>query len=90
MSDTIELPQNLTIHHIEEHFNTLGEAINAAGDDIVFDASKIETIDTSGLQTLLVYVHNLSENGKNFSWTNVTDTLSSAAKKIGIDTALKF
>ncbi len=90
MSNTIQLPQNLTIHHIEEHFNELNEKLNAVGDEMTFDASEVETVDTSGLQTLLVLVKSSVENGKKLNWENVPDILSSSAKKIGLDQALQL
>lgn len=90
MSETIELPQNLTIHHIEEHFNTLSEQLNAAGDAVVLDGSKVETIDTSGLQALLVGVKSSLQNGKTIAWENPTEILASSAAKIGIAKALQL
>lgn len=88
MSDTIELPQNLTIHHIEEQFNQISELMNEVGDQVVLDASKVETIDTSGLQTLLVAVKTLEEKEAEFSWESPTEILTTSAQKIGIHDAL--
>lgn len=90
MSETIELPQNLTIHHIEEHFNNLSDQLNAAGDAVVFDGSKVETIDTSGLQALLVGVKSSLQNGKTIAWENPTEILANSAAKIGIAKALQL
>lgn len=91
MSNQIQLPENLTIHHIEDHFNELNKKLNEdLGDEIVLDASAVESIDTSGLQTLLVLVKSTTDNGKKVSWQNVPEILSSSAKKIGIEQELAF
>ena len=84
MSNEIKLPENLTIHHIDAHFNELNTLFNDAGDEIILEASVIETIDTAGLQTLLVLVKNASENGKNVAWLNSPDILKDSAEKLGL------
>jgi len=90
MSDAIQLPENLTIHHIEDHFNDLNKKFNDLGDDIVLDATSVETVDTSGLQALLVLVKSATESGKKISWQNIPEILSTSSKKIGIDQELSF
>lgn len=90
MSNSIQLPQNLTIHYIEEHFNNLNEILNLSHENITFNAKDVETIDTSGLQTLLVIATTLVQNGKKISWENPTEILTTSAKKIGIDEALQL
>ncbi len=84
MSNEIKLPENLTIHHIDAHFNELNTLFNDTGDEIILEASGIETIDTAGLQTLLVLVKNASENGKNVAWLNSPDILKDSAEKLGL------
>lgn len=88
MSNVIQLPQNLTIHQIEEQFNDLNLKLDEMEDDVIFDAAAVETVDTSGLQTLLVLSKAAIDNGKKLEWQNVPDVLSSSAKKIGVDEAL--
>lgn len=90
MSNTIQLPESLTIHHIESHFNDLNKKFNDMSDEIVIEASTLETIDTSGLQTLLVLVKTATDNGKTVTWQDIPEILSTSAKKIGIDQALAF
>ena len=84
MSNIIQLPENLTIHHIESHFNELNEKFNDIGDEIIFQASAVETIDTSGLQTLLVLIKTALDNGKKVVWQDVPDVLKLNAEKLGI------
>lgn len=90
MSNTIQLPENMTIHHIEGQFNDLNKSFKETDAEIEIDASPLETIDTSGLQTLLVLVKTAIENDKKISWKDVPDTLTSSAEKIGIAKALAF
>ncbi|MEA1990105.1 MAG: STAS domain-containing protein [Pseudomonadota bacterium] len=90
MSNTIQLPESLTIHHIESHFNDLNKKFNDISDEIVIEASTLETIDTSGLQTLLVLVKTATDNGKTITWQDIPEILTTSAKKIGIDQALAF
>lgn len=86
MSDatTIELPESMTIHHIESQFGDLKLSFQSASDSLKIDASKIESIDSSGLQILLALVKFAQSEGKNLSWENPTDTLKSSADKIGL------
>ncbi len=90
MSNEIKLPENLTIHHIEAHFNELNKLFNDASDEISMDASSVESIDTAGLQTLLVLVNNATENGKSITWENASETLKSSAEKLGLTQDLQL
>lgn len=84
MSNVIKLPENLIIHHIEAHFNELNKLFNDSGDEISMDASSVETIDTAGLQTLLILVANAVENGKSIAWSNASEALKTSAEKLGL------
>lgn len=88
MSNEIKLPENLTIHHIEAHFNELNKQFNDAGDEIAMEASAVETIDTAGLQTLLALVKHAAGNGKKISWLNTPDILKNSAEKLGLSQEL--
>ncbi|MDX1351609.1 MAG: STAS domain-containing protein [Thiomicrorhabdus sp.] len=90
MSNVIQLPENLTIHHIEAQFNELNTKFNDMEDDITFGASAVETVDTSGLQTLLVFVKTAIENGKKVTWQDPSDTLKVNAEKLGIASELSL
>ncbi|MDA3806459.1 MAG: STAS domain-containing protein [Thiomicrorhabdus sp.] len=84
MSNEIKLPENLTIHHIETHFNELNKLFNDSSDEISLDASSVDTIDTAGLQTLLILVTNAVENGKVISWLNPSEIIKTSAEKLGL------
>ncbi len=88
MSHKIDLPQNLTIHHIDGHFNALRDQFDDSEDTISINAAEVETIDTSGLQSLLILVKTAKENGNTIEWQNVPEILSTGAKKIGIEASL--
>ncbi len=90
MSDAIQLPQNMTIHHIDEHFNGLNEKINEIDSQVTLDAGPVETIDTSGLQTLLMLVKSITENNKELTWENVPEVLTTSAQKVGLEEDLQF
>ena len=58
--------------------------------NVVFDAKELETIDTSGLQTLLIIAQSIIKNGKTVSWKNTPEIFSTSAQKIGIDQDLQL
>lgn len=84
MSNEIKLPENLTIHHIEAHFNELNKLFNDSGDEVSMDASSVDTIDTAGLQALLILVTNAIENGKVITWLNPSEIIKTSAEKLGL------
>ncbi len=88
MSTEIKLPENLTIHHIDNHFNELNKLFDGAENEITIEASAVETIDSAGLQTLLVLIKNSLDSDKKISWENTPDILQSSSDKLGLSEAL--
>ncbi len=88
MSTEIKLPENLTIHHIDNHFNTLNQAFSQAENTIEIEASAVETIDSSGLQTLLILIKNSTDSDKTIVWKNVPEILQTSANKLGLSDTL--
>jgi len=88
--NTIDLPESLTIHRIEEVFGDLKVSFSSEGDNVKLNADKVDTVDTSGLQLLLRFILDADKNGKSISWNNPSETLVSAAKQVGLDSALKL
>jgi len=80
----IELPENLTIHHIEEQFRELKLSFQSDSDTYKIIASKVESVDTSGLQALLTLIKHAQNNQKNIVWEGVKDELRNGAAKIGL------
>lgn len=90
MSDTITLPESLTIHTIDSTYAELNQAFLNTGDSIVLNAQAIETIDTSGLQALLMLIESAKKNQKNIEWQNANELLKTSAEKLGLAQALQL
>lgn len=90
MSSQVTLPENLTIHHITESFADLKQIIESENDDVVFDATAVDSIDTSGLQMLLAFVEDLTARDVAFSWLNPSALLKETAGNIGLATHLQL
>ncbi|HEY9018331.1 STAS domain-containing protein [Thiomicrospira sp.] len=90
MSSQVTLPENLTIHHINDHFAELKQSILSENENLVFDAGQIDSIDTSGLQMLLALVENLKSREVSFNWQNVNSTLKDNALNIGLVSQLQL
>ena len=88
MSTEIKLPENLTIHHIDNHFNELNQLFNSAENEIKIEASAVETIDSAGLQTLLILIKNSLDNNKTIAWENTPDIIQTSSEKLGLSQAL--
>ena len=88
MSTEIKLPENLTIHHIDVHFNTLNQMFSDAEDEIEIEAAAVEAIDSSGLQTLLILIKNSTQNDKIISWKNTPEIIQVSAEKLGLSQTL--
>jgi anti-anti-sigma regulatory factor len=88
MADIITLPETLTIHTIGQTFAELRERFDTAGDDILIDGNNVETLDTSGLQALIVLISSAQENDKQVDWQQANDLIASSAQKLGLNGAL--
>ncbi|MDG4813107.1 STAS domain-containing protein [Hydrogenovibrio sp. 3SP14C1] len=82
--NTIELPENLTIHHIEEEFSNLKIAFQSDAETYKLVAGNVEAIDTSGLQALLALIKSAMANQKRIEWDSPTDVLKMGAEKLGL------
>ncbi|MDG6773320.1 STAS domain-containing protein [Thiomicrorhabdus sp. ZW0627] len=90
MADTITLPENLTIHAIDSTFSELNQSLRDSGIDVIIDAKAVESIDTSGLQALLVLINSAQQDNKNITWQNTNELFTSSAEKIGLSEALQL
>jgi anti-anti-sigma regulatory factor len=90
MSQVIQLPENLTIHYANEHLASLKSQLVDSSNEIVFDGSSVETIDTSGIQLLLVVISDLGEKGVKVGWQNVTELLASSIANLGLSQKLNL
>lgn len=87
-TQTIDLPESLTIHRIEEIFGDLKIAFGSDAAEYKINAEGVDTIDTSGLQVLLRLILTATQNGKSISWLAPSDTLVESAKQVGLDKQL--
>lgn len=90
MSSTITLSDSLIINHIEQEFAQLSAQFNEAENEILLDGEAVDTVDTAGLQCLLILISNAAEQGKNVSWLSPSDTLKTTAEKLGLSTSLQL
>ncbi|BBP43300.1 STAS domain-containing protein [Thiosulfativibrio zosterae] len=81
---TIDLPESLTIHHIESQFGDLKIAFQSDVSTIKINGANLDTIDTSGLQAILVLIKDAMADDKIVLWEGVSETLKVSAEKIGL------
>ncbi|BBN59261.1 STAS domain-containing protein [Hydrogenovibrio marinus] len=85
---TITLPESLTIHHIEGQLGDLRLAFQSDAETFNLEGSKVETIDTSGLQLLLALIKSAQANDKTIQWTTPSEQLTTSASKLGLSEKL--
>lgn len=90
MADIINLPETMTIHTIEQIYSELSESFKSAGDDILINGEKLESLDTSGLQALIVLINDATENEKQVEWQQTNEVLTTSAQKLGLSEALRL
>lgn len=87
---TINLPESLTIHHIETQYGNLKISFQSITENLKINASQVEAIDTSGLQVLLALINYATSSGKTIHWEDPTEVLSASAKQIGLTKKLQL
>lgn len=87
---TVVLPENFTIHHIEQQAIDLKVAFQTDAETMILDASKVETVDTSGLQLMLALVKTAIANSKTVQWQNPSEVFVSSATCIGLAEKLQL
>lgn len=85
---TITLPESLTIHHIESQLGDLRLAFQSDAETFNLEGSKVETIDTSGLQLLLALIKSAQAANKTIQWTAPSEQLTTSASKLGLSEKL--
>jgi anti-anti-sigma regulatory factor len=90
MSQTIELPENLTIHYATEHMAQLKSSILNASDTVNFDLSNVETVDTSGIQLVLLMLEILGKNGIDFEWVGKNAVFVDSVSNLGLASKFKL
>lgn len=89
MSETIiTLPESLSIHQIESQLGDLRLAFQSDAETYNLEGSKIETIDTSGLQLLLALIKSAQKADKTIKWSSTSEQLTTSASKLGLSEML--
>ncbi|MFQ5470050.1 MAG: lipid asymmetry maintenance protein MlaB [Gammaproteobacteria bacterium] len=58
--------------------------------EIIVDVSKIERIDTAGIQLLCSFQSEIKEAGIPFHWRDPSDTFCSTAHQLGLDSCMEL
>lgn len=85
--DQLDLGAKCTIIRAEELHSQM-ESLLQSSNDVEIDGSKVEQIDTSGLQLLLSFHQTLTNDGRQILWKSPSESLLSTAKLLGVDTHL--
>ena len=81
------LNPNLAINGAADFHKTLTE-LSEMGENVIFDASALEMIDTASFQLLLAFVFTINGAGLSLSWLNPSDVLLERADILGLTEAL--
>ena len=81
---------NCLLSELKSLHKSLSEMLNSDRNSIILDLSKVETIDTAGLQLLLACRKSALENGKTFQLNPVSATVKNSFKIIGCDSILEI
>lgn len=90
MSATITFPDNLTIGQITQIYEDLKPVIEGENEQLMINASAVDSIDTAGLQLLLRIKQVCVDKNISFSWDGVSDTVKQNSEKLGMNSALDF
>ena len=82
-SDVVVLPERLGISECSEFQEQLGDYLDVAS-AFECDASKIVYCDAVGAQLVLCAIRRAKEQGKQTSWTGVSEYFSETAKQLGM------
>ncbi len=85
----IVLDETLGIAACRELHGRLKTAV-AGGGAITLDASRVDAVDTAGLQVLVALARSLRQAGRTLSWQGVSTPLRSAAEVLALDGILGF
>lgn len=85
----INLPIELTISEVDEYLREIQPVINE-NSLITIDDSKLERIDTIGVQFILAVITYILAQGKELSWQSTSKIFQDSVQQLGInDTILK-
>lgn len=85
---TIELGASCTLHEVAALRAACLAALEA-GDLPVIDGSRVEHVDTAGLQTLVGFTIDCMERSRHFTWRGRSDVLVQGIRLLGIEALLE-
>ena len=80
----IELPDDLTIAHVDHFKNHILEIIENSDNILIVDAPLMK-IDTVGVQLLLSIIHELLSQKKSLTWQHDSSILNESVKQLGLE-----
>ncbi|WFE68836.1 STAS domain-containing protein [Thiomicrospira sp. R3] len=89
MSNVIALPENLTIHYAASYLEKIKAQLETS-DGVVFESDKVETLDTSGVQLLLVVINDLTARGIEYCFESPSKVLVEAIQALGLSPHFKL
>lgn len=86
-ADALVLPAELSIRTAARCRDEMAGAVLGGG-DLRFDAGRVATVDTAGLQLLAAVSATLRQEGRRLEWSAVPESLRTAADELGLAEAL--
>ena len=87
----LQLPENLTIAHVNNLHEQMESLINQQDHDAIsVQADAVSRIDTAGVQLLFAFSKSAKEHSISLTWKSPSETLVGAAKTLGLDTSIGF
>lgn len=89
MTVELDLGEQVTISNVHDCHLAWRTAMNAVG-DVIIDASRLASVDTAGLQLLLVLKHSLAAASRRIEWHMPSAELLEVARLVGLDAPLEL
>ena len=83
-------PDYFDITVANEFHGILCQLITDKPEKVIFDVDKLESIDTSILQTLCAFFQDASRQKINVGWKNMSEVLSRSAELLGLKAVLEL
>lgn len=80
----IELPNDLTIAHVDAFKNQVLAQITDSNDILIID-KPLHKIDTVGVQLLLSIINEILSQKKSLTWQNHSSVLPESIKQLGLE-----
>jgi anti-anti-sigma regulatory factor len=87
--ETLSIGEHLTIADVHDRHEEWRALLNSEK-DLVVDASEVSTIDTAGLQLLLVLKRSVESRDRTFVWGNTCEELKAVAALVDLDKEMEL